>query len=147
MNRVNWNLNEAISMFKLIKGMIWAQGLFSIYINCVIFVNSISFFFCKYTWLRDIAQTNKILKCKKATTFQSCMDMVLQLFAGWSSFTYCELLLPILCEHPANNDIYRRVHVLSLLCMNGKVTLGKASFFCILSNWGTIYTSKSKLTK
>lgn len=58
--------------------------------------------------------------------------MALQLFTSWSGFTYCELLLPILCEHPADNDIYRGVHVHSLLCMNGKVTLGKASFFAFL---------------
>lgn len=69
MYRINWNLNEAISMFKLITGMIWAEGLlFSIYINCMLFVNYRRFF-CKCTWLRDIIQTNKISNCKKATTF------------------------------------------------------------------------------
>lgn len=40
---------------------------------------------------------------QKLTFFQS--NMALQLFIGWSGFTYCELLLPISWEHPSDNDI------------------------------------------
>lgn len=57
--------------------------------------------------------------------------MALQLFIGWNGFT-CEIPLPISCEHPGDNDIYRRVHVHSLPRMNGKVTLGKTSLFAVL---------------
>lgn len=60
------------------------------------------------------------------------MVMALQLFVACSGFPHCELLVPILCEHPGDNYIYGAVHVHPLPWMNGKVTFGKASLFAAL---------------
>lgn len=121
MYRINQNLNEAISVFKLIVIVVWHQVLnllspttgtpmgrnfVILHFKLILWpLSSILPFIQMYMtkWYNINKQKSQSIKAKWIFTFQS--NMASQLFIGWSSFTYSELLLPISWEHPGDNDI------------------------------------------